>query len=275
MSAGDLRPGINKIIYRDGQVFYLYLPRSASAGDGALRLLASIHGYSGQSASASGRARVKKAAERWAAHAETHGWIVLAPQFDEDRFAGEWQRLNLFGLRADHRLQALIRATKNLAPRLKTDRILLFGFSGGGQFVHRYAAFHPDRVVRAVAAGAGWYLWPDDRLPYPVGAAPGSLPGNLRPKLRTLCRRNLLILAGAEDTTQGVYRSRYKGIDLQSLQGAGRRERAERWFSAMKAFASERGEPFTLSLEILPRTKHTTTKKLIEVAGNYLSKTCS
>ena len=155
MSAGDLRPGINKIIYRDGQVFYLYLPRSASAGDGALRLLASIHGYSGQSASASGRARVKKAAERWAAHAETHGWIVLAPQFDEDRFAGEWQRLNLFGLRADHRLQALIRATKNLAPRLKTDRILLFGFSGGGS-----SSIGTQRFTR-IAWSAPWPREPD------------------------------------------------------------------------------------------------------------------
>lgn len=39
---------------------------------------------------------------------------------------------------------------------LPQSRMHVFGFSGGGQFVHRYALKHPGRIARAVIGAAGW-----------------------------------------------------------------------------------------------------------------------
>lgn len=52
---------------------------------------------------------------------------------------------------------------------LDVERVLLFGFSGGGQFVHRFALLHPERV-RAVSIGApGGVTIPDDPREWWVG----------------------------------------------------------------------------------------------------------
>lgn len=54
---------------------------------------------------------------------------------------------------------------------LDVRRVLLFGFSGGGQFVHRFAILHPDRV-RAVSVGApGGVTLPGDPRTWWVGTA--------------------------------------------------------------------------------------------------------
>ena len=38
----------------------------------------------------------------------------------------------------------------------------IYGFSGGGQFVHRYAIFtNPKRASIIIPAGSGWYTLPN------------------------------------------------------------------------------------------------------------------
>lgn len=271
LCSGDLQYGINRLTFWDGQVYYLYIPETISVLKNNPRLLVSIHGFSGRKKETKGREIIRKSAERWAGLAERNGWVVLAPQFDGKRFNRDWQRLSLFGLRTDVRLHDLIRETGRLIPPLRTDRIFYFGFSAGGQFVHRYLAFHPDRVERAVSAGSGWYLWPDKKLPYPVGCDPRSFREGGRPNFRALCEKPLLVIAGEEDAMQGAFRMRYKQYDLQMTQGEGRRKRAENWYNAVKTFSLKHGVPFELSFRTLPHTKHRITKKLVEIAGDYLS----
>jgi pimeloyl-ACP methyl ester carboxylesterase len=206
----------------------------------------------------------------WSDWADKNGWIVLAPQFDDGRFNNDFQRLNLNGLRADERLQELVKAVGDLLPGLYTKEILMFGFSAGGQFVHRYVAFNPKRVDRAVAAAAGLYLWPDRSLPYPIGTDPASFPGDLRPQLVETCRMNLLVLTGENDSTQGAFRKNYDGYDLSVLQGESRRARAGNWVNAMKDLAEQKGYPFSITYEILPKAKHVVSGRLIDSAGQFL-----
>ena len=54
------------------------------------------------------------------------------------------------------------------------DGYYLYGHSAGAQFVHRHLAFigaggNPLRVIRAVAANAGFYTVPDFQVPFPFG----------------------------------------------------------------------------------------------------------
>lgn len=269
--AGRIREGLNKLNFRDGQLFYLYVPRRVIAKHKAARILVSVHGYSVRKANANGRARVKRYAEYWSNLANEKGWVVLAPHFDERRFNNDYQRLNFSGMRADVRLHQLVDEIGRLLPGIPTAKISLFGFSGGGQFVHRYVAFNPERVDRAVCGAPGWYIWPEQALPYPIGTDSNSLPNGLRPRLRELCRANFLLIVGENDSTQGIFRKRYKVYDLVSLQGEGRKERAENWVAALRKFAIGDGSSCRIVLKIVSHTGHCINKKLLECAGEYLS----
>lgn len=92
--------------------------------------------------------------------AEARGHVLIAPRFDTER-DDDYQRLGRRGRgrRAD---LALDDALRRLAERygIRFRRRFLFGFSGGGQFVHRYLMTHPDGVDAAVVASAGWYTFP-------------------------------------------------------------------------------------------------------------------
>ena len=207
--------------------------------------------------------------------ADKNGWAIIAPQFDRDRFNNDYQRLNFFGSRADVNLNQLIAEIGLLMPGIITNKIFLFGFSGGGQFVHRYAAFNPDRIERAVAGSAGWYMWPDKNLPYPVGISHKSFAPGVKPDLRKLCNLNLQILVGENDTYYGVgsgSKRRYRNYDLLVLQGKGRKERAENWVDALREFATTKGWPCKVGFDIIHGTGHSRSDELIKFVIEYLSR---
>jgi poly(3-hydroxybutyrate) depolymerase len=55
----------------------------------------------------------------------------------------------------------------------------LSGYSGGGQFVHRFMLVHPGRVARVAVGAAGWYTFPDPALDWSIPA--GSSRGPISP----------------------------------------------------------------------------------------------
>jgi pimeloyl-ACP methyl ester carboxylesterase len=156
-------------------------------------------------------------------------------------------------------------------PGIETDKFFLFGFSGGGQFVHRYAMFHPDRIERAVAGSAGWYTWPDPSLPYPIGTDRGILPRRVEPKICELCGLDLLVFVGEKDIGMGGFLRRYKGYDLLELQGEGRVHRARNWVSAMRQYGAEHDCDFNIELEIFPNIGHRMNMKMRNRAADFLS----
>lgn len=251
----NLSSGLNELYFRDGQLFYLYISEKALENIENAEILASIHGYSGRKNDPSGKNRVKLTALLWAKLADQNGWVVLSPHFDEKRFSNNYQRLNLHGKnRSDQRLHELVNEIERFLPGIKTEKLLLFGFSGGGQFVHRYALFQPERVKRAVAGGAGWYVFPDDKLPYPIGISPQSLPKSVQPKLNDLLNTKLLILVGENDGNEGAFKKTYvnnfRTYNLLALQGDGRRERAENWVASLQKVSGDK--KINIRLKIVP-----------------------
>ena len=270
----SLRAGNNGLRYIDGQLFYLYVPEAVLDDPAGSRILVAVHGYRGRLEGYRGGDVVRRGASRWASLAERNRWVVLAPQFDAARFDNDYQRLNLGGgLRADRRLHQLVDLVGALLPGVETERLLLFGFSGGGQFVHRYAMLHPGRVERAVAAGAGWYTFPDPQLPYPLGVAADSLPADLDFAADRFAEVSLLLLVGEADAAAGAFQRSLerdgRRYDLDELQGTTRAERARNWFDAIGRI--DPGGDSKLRFEQLPGTGHRISATMRDFAARFLS----
>jgi pimeloyl-ACP methyl ester carboxylesterase len=264
-----IEAGINRVSYENGQVYFLYVPGSVIEGRKAAGVLVSVHGYGARKADRKSLERVKGFAEIWSHLSDEKGWVVLAPHFHHRLFDDNYQRLNLFGKRADIYLHDLLDRTRELLPDIGNDATRLFGFSGGGQFVHRYVAFHPERVLCAVAGAPGWYLWPDPDLPYPLGTAPHSLPKGVTTHLRRFLRSRLRIIVGDRDREQGAFRKSYGEYDLEKLQGIGRKNRAENWLESIREFALQKGYTCRIDMKVVSHAAHKINDKIIRCAETY------
>ena len=80
---------------------------------------------------------------------------------------------------------------------LRSDTYLIYGFSGGSQFVHRYMMFGEDtRIEKAAIGSAGWYTFLNDE-PFPFGTKNMEL--NNSRKEWFLSREVLFILGKNDD----------------------------------------------------------------------------
>lgn len=211
-----------------GQRYYLYLP---SAGDLArARVLVTVHGISRNA-----RTHVR----RYAALAEQRGVIVVAPHFGKRRFP-DYQRLGRAGRgeRADRMLDRIL-AEVARATGARTDRLHLFGYSGGGQFVHRYAMAYPERVAAIAIGAAGWYTFPDPERRYPYGIKPSPALPDVHFDIGRFLRIPTWVLVGEDDDVRDAALRQSDRLDRR--QGATRLERGRRWVEAMNAAARARG----------------------------------
>jgi dienelactone hydrolase len=135
--------------------------------------------------------------------AEAHGVVVLAPLFpagvpnpgDVDGY----KYVELGGIRFDLLLLAILDEVAGLY-RVDAERILLFGFSGGGHFVHRFLYLHPERL-RAVSVGApGSVTLLGDPRPFWVGTGDFAERFGRPIDLEALRRVAVQTVIGAEDT---------------------------------------------------------------------------
>jgi predicted esterase len=129
--------------------FHLFLPTNA-ATRGPLQVLVAVHGFGG-----SGPAFSSALAQA----AEQNGWILVAPTFH---------------YRNNVNPDIVLQDDTDLLPRLKQylddlpartglpirQKVLLYGFSRGGQIVHRFAEFYPERTLAVALFAAGNYTLP-------------------------------------------------------------------------------------------------------------------
>ena len=163
---------------------------------------------------------------------ESLGGILVAPLFNRKRYS-DYQRLGRQGKgeRSDMALRRVLANVGRLTGR-PTGQVVMFGYSGGGQFVHRYAMAHPRQVRRMAIAAPGWYTFPDPTRPYPegIGSTLKALPDLLFDPARFL-QIPTLVLVGENDTARDAALNRKKRIDRD--QGRNRVERGRRWVAAM------------------------------------------
>ena len=98
--------------------------------------------------------------------AEANGWFVVSPTFKQNK-SETHDRKKSYYYPEEFSGQAVLNALDLIAKKypVDTNRLLLKGLSGGGQFVHRFALWAPDRVTAVAVNSCSWF---DD--PTPVAA---------------------------------------------------------------------------------------------------------
>ncbi len=183
------------------------------------------------------------------------GRVVIAPLFDRTDWP-RYQQAVVKG-RAD---QALLALWDHLVREghVSGSSFELAGFSGGGQFAHRFALLHPARVLRLTVSSAGWYTFPDAAA-FPYGFGPPERGTRdwgaaCAEGLVDVLQRPVHVCVGEfDDAPDPATRS---GPAINAQQGRDRRTRAERWAVAMTQAARARGLEPLVRLAILPRCRH-------------------
>ncbi len=171
------------------------------------------------------------------AYADQLGAPLIAPLFDRHCYRG-YQTLGMaHGWNSVTAFEAVLDHARGVTG-VQTERVNLFGYSGGAQFVHRYAMANPLRVNAFAIASAGWYTMPDPALAFPLGAASGTRPAV---DLDAFLARPMLAIVGSADTEQDRALRRSRKID--ALEGTNRVERARSFVRAINSAAAGRERP--------------------------------
>ncbi|NJS15380.1 MAG: alpha/beta hydrolase [Sphingopyxis sp.] len=190
-------------------------------------------------------------AARFAENPAFNGWNIVAPLFEKGRFGKYQQMVARPGqTRSDIAMLALAAAMRD-DYGLDCDLLSLFGFSGGAQFVHRFAMLYPEYVRSVVSVSAGWYLMPQQDLPWPFGMGEGC---PAEPRLRAALSVPMTVIVGDHDLR--IDGSVRQTPMINMLQGDTRLRRAKRWTKAMKAAANELGQPSCVNLRLLANGVH-------------------
>ncbi len=228
---------------RTGLKCWLAMPSTLAADASPL---VAIHGI---------RRRAPQQAELFAARAAAAGRPVIAPLFDETRWPRYQQVVRK--QRADLALLALMNDLR-LSGIWQTRHFELFGYSGGGQFAHRFAMLYPHLVTRLTVSSAGWYTFPDDSVfPYGLQARRG-LGDDWGPRmaagLNRFLRLPIQVCVGSEDCVQDP--NTRSGAVIERQQGPDRLTRAGNWVAALRASATARGITPDIGLAVLPNCGH-------------------
>jgi poly(3-hydroxybutyrate) depolymerase len=174
--------------------YCLYVPTAHQTATEGLPLLVAVHG-------------TQRTAEKYRnahrAFAEEHGCIVLAPLFPagiiEPDDLNSYKRIRFHDIRFD---QILLDMVEQVGRRYRvlTDRFLLQGFSGGGQFAHRFAYLHPDRLAALSVGAPGRITRIDPHTPWWFGTADIEEQFGIALDLPALRRVPVQMLVGAADT---------------------------------------------------------------------------
>lgn len=225
-----------------GLSYYFYQARRP---DPQLPLLVAVHGI---------QRLAREQAVLFAPLVESLGGMLVAPLFERERFA-DFQRLGRLhkGERADLALKRILEDVADFTGS-DTRRVVLFGYSGGGQFAHRFAMAHPRQVLRMAVAAPGWFTFPKTRLtfPYGTGATP-DLPDLIFDAARFL-EIPTLVLVGDRDTERDDAFNQRRKLDRR--QGRNRVERGQQWVAAMTAEAARYGYETPYTFRTVPNCGH-------------------
>ncbi|KAJ7282075.1 poly hydrolase [Mycena rebaudengoi] len=180
--------------------FCLYVPTCHSFEGPPLPLLVVIHGTRRQTGSYINHLK---------SFSESHRCIVLCPLFPagiiDPMDVNNYKTLLYHDIRFDLVLLSMIdqaAATWSII----TQKFFLHGFSGGGQFAHRFLYLHPTRLAAVSAGAPGNITHPDTTIPWPNGLADCAQVFGIHtaPDFDEISRVPLQLVVGEKDTDGGM-----------------------------------------------------------------------
>lgn len=128
---------------------FIYVPTNAAQFQ-PVQVLVTMHGMGGNGAAF---------CQDLLATAERNGWIVVAPTFKYQDYKNP-----TLVLQDDTtflpRLKTVIDSVPGRTGLQTREKVLLYGHSRGGQAVHRFATYYPERTLGVAALSAGSYTLP-------------------------------------------------------------------------------------------------------------------
>ncbi len=90
--------------------------------------------------------------------ADERGWFVIAPTFHQEK-SETHDRKHSYYYPEEFSGQAVLDALDQIRQKypIATVGLLLHGFSGGAEFVHRFAIWAPERVAAVVVNSSSWF----------------------------------------------------------------------------------------------------------------------
>ncbi|WP_432875218.1 alpha/beta hydrolase [Kribbella sp. CA-245084] len=140
--------------------------------------------------------------DHMAGFADEHQVVVLAPLFPAGIIDPEdlhnFKFIEYQGIRYDQALLAMIDEVSRRYP-VDPDVFYLHGFSGGGQFAHRFLYLHPDRLAGVSIGAPGRITQLDDSLPWWLGTKDLEQRFGRAVDLESLRRVPILMVVGDND----------------------------------------------------------------------------
>ena len=174
--------------------YCLYVPAAHRTAERPLPLVVIMHG--------TGRTGPQYR-DAFASFAEERGCVVLAPLFpagiDDPDDLHNYKFIAYHGIRFDRVLLAIV---EEVAERYALDagRFCLQGFSGGGQFAHRFFYLHPDRLTAVSIGAPGRITLLDDTQPWWLGTGGFAEVFGAAPDVAAMRRVPVQMVIGDRDT---------------------------------------------------------------------------
>ncbi|GIK37805.1 MAG: hypothetical protein BroJett011_16380 [Chloroflexota bacterium] len=246
-------------------IFYTYVPTTVPEKPNILVL---IHGTPSEDETAETNAQYYLTA--WIDFAEKHGYILIAPAFNQEDFSSRRGDHALSGYRglfgreisADEWVLRLVKAYQS-AFGAANEPFYLYGHSAGGQFTGRFLVTHPESVKKAVITAAATYPQPNPGVAWPFGM--GELHTDIawdadtikhvdivpdRQKWLAATQIPLTVIVGLNDTAE------LPSSLIPGQKGKNRCTIARNWIRDMAAFAEANGLESRFKLGIIPGRGH-------------------
>lgn len=150
--------------------------------------------------------------------------IILAPLFPggitEPWECDSYKFLKMNNIHFD---QVLLAMVDEVSKRYKINgkKFFLHGFSGGGQFVHRFFYFHPDRLIGVSIGAPGNVTYLDNTHPWYVGISDIIERFNMTLNINEMRRVPVLMVIGGEDTETWMINDRDAPFWMEGLDSRG------------------------------------------------------
>jgi len=208
-----------------------------------------------------------------ARYAEAHKFLLIVPKFSKKyyRYSRNYHQGGVFNKEGKMKnkkrwtfsiIEPLFDYVKKITGK-QNEGYILYGFSAGSQFVHRYTWFFPDnRAIKTITASAGSYTMPDYQVNYPYGLEKTKIPEE---HLVKAFAKDYTIVVGGADTV--LSRKDLPKSASAREEGRDRVERAMHFYLNAKQMAAEKGVPFRWKFKMIPDVGHSQA----QIAGSISS----